>query len=270
MSSIATKSVATPVNFPPKGDALIVVTEPEDFLFVLTMTGAETSDNRLTHAHLEAWLQALDYIEQRWDNIPENKKKEGAAMVTTASTDPKQKIWSNGLDFAKAIADPHFFDTHLFRVYERLLSFPIPSVASVGGHAFAGGFGLAACHDYRVMHGNKGFLCMNEIHFGAQLPPGLYAALTTKIASPAVARSMVLEGHRFPATQAKAAGFVDLLAPDVGKEGGPAETLEAAVKLASKLRPLCARDAWGSNKLVLYSYQLAVLREKNTDATSKL
>ncbi|KAE8255450.1 hypothetical protein A4X13_0g3031 [Tilletia indica] len=270
MSSLATASVSEPVHFPSKGTALITVTEPEEYLFILTMLGAETPDNRLTHAHLEAWLQALDHVEARWDDIPEAKKKGGAALVSTARVDPSQKIWSNGLDFAAATSDEHFFDTHLLRVYERLLSFPIPTIASVGGHAFAGGFGLVASHDYRVMNANKGFLCMNEIMFGAQLPPGLYAALSTKVVHPATARSMVLEGHRFAGPQAKAVGLVDVLAPEKGQEGGPAETLEAAVQLARKLRPLCARDAWGSNKLVMYSYQLAVLREKNFDATSKL
>jgi len=270
MSSLATASISTPANFPAQGKALITVTEPEENLFLLTMLGAETPDNRLTHALLAAWLQALDHVEARWEDISEEKKKAGAALVSTASVDPKQKIYSNGLDFAAATSDEHFFDTHLFRVYERLLSFPIPTVASIGGHAFAAGFGLIASHDYRVMHGNKGFLCMNEIFFGAQLPPGLYAALSTKIVHPVTARKMVLEGHRFPAAEAKAAGFVDILAPEVGKDGGPAETLEVAVQLARKIKPLCARDAWGSNKLVLHSYQLAVLREKNIDATSKL
>lgn len=39
------------------------------------------------------------------------------------------------LDFENAISDPNFFDTHLNKVYEKLLSFPIPTVASIGGHA---------------------------------------------------------------------------------------------------------------------------------------
>ncbi|CAD7067828.1 unnamed protein product, partial [Tilletia caries] len=156
MSSLATASVSAPAHFPSKGTALVTVTEPEESLFILTMLGTETPDNRLTHAHLEAWLQALDHVEERWDAIPDAKKKEGAALVSTARVDPSQKIWSNGLDLAAATSDEHFFDTHLLRVYERLLAFPIPTVASVGGHAFAGGFALAASHDYRVMNGNKG------------------------------------------------------------------------------------------------------------------
>lgn len=105
-----------------------------------------------------------------------------------------------GLDFESAIADPDFFDKYLFpgelpievehqssipeidfclslflsefgsfhsasplSVYEKLLSFPIPTIASVGGHGFAAGFGLAMAHDFRVMNGNRGYLCMNEI-----------------------------------------------------------------------------------------------------------
>lgn len=155
-----------------------------------------------------------------------------------------------GLDFESAIADPDFFDKYLFPgelpieiehqssileinfclslflsefgsfhsassllpVYEKLLSFPIPTIASVGGHGFAAGFGLAMAHDFRVMNGNRGYLCMNEIEwvkrknkafstlyfrlftdasfftlwwsfslfsFGAQLPPGRLFCLPT-------------------------------------------------------------------------------------------
>lgn len=50
-----------------------------------------------------------------------------------------------------------------FTVYRRLLTFPIPTIAAINGHAFAAAFAVAMGHDYRVMNGNRGFLCMNEI-----------------------------------------------------------------------------------------------------------
>lgn len=68
-----------------------------------------------------------------------------------------------GLDFERAIADPNFFDDLLNPLYTKLLSFPIPTVASIGGHAFAAGFALGLVHDYRVMNGARGYLCMNEV-----------------------------------------------------------------------------------------------------------
>ena len=67
-------------------------------------------------------------------------------------------------------------------------------------------------HDYRVMSGRRGFLCMNEIFFGAAIPPGLLASLESKIQSHAIMRKMVLQGHRFSGTEALKLQLVDALA----------------------------------------------------------
>ncbi len=147
-------------------------------LFLLTLTGFETDDNRLTAHLLHAYLEALQYVEHLWNSVLD--QQHGAALITSGPTDlplphassssrehalnvgKSSKFFSNGLDFESAISDPDFFDHALNPVYEKLLTFPIPTVASIGGHCFAAGWGLAAAHDYRVMNGRKGFLCMNE------------------------------------------------------------------------------------------------------------
>lgn len=136
--------------------------ETEAPIFVLTLLSAQTPDNRLTPQFLSALLAALNHVEDAWDSVL-SATTHGAALVVTGTISGKtSKFFSNGLDFESAIADPNFFDDYLFPVYDKLLTFPIPVVASVGGHAFAAGWGLVSACDFAVM-GKKGYMCMNEV-----------------------------------------------------------------------------------------------------------
>ncbi|PWN92692.1 ClpP/crotonase [Acaromyces ingoldii] len=263
----------TTTNFPKDGKALLTLerSSSSPIIYTVTFTGGETPDNRLTHKFLDAILAALEHVEQEWDRtLSDEEKKGGAALVTTGQIVEGAKFYSNGLDFENAISDPNFFDTHLNKVYEKLLSFPIPTVASIGGHAFAAGFGLAMAHDYRVFNGAKGYLSMNEIDFGAQIPPGLYAALSSKMTSNVLMRKVVLEGHRFGAKEALAERIIDIIAPAQGEQGGAKKTLEVATELAKRVAPKARADCYGSNKLVMYFPYLEILRMKNEVATGRL
>ena len=89
-------------------------------------------------------------------------------------------------------------------------SYPMPTVALINGHGFAGGLMTAMYHDYRVFNPSKGFICLNELEFGAPLKPPMSSIFRQKV-TPAVYRSLVLEAHRFPGPQARDAGLVDAL-----------------------------------------------------------
>lgn len=104
-------------------------------------------------------------------------------------------------------------------------------------------------HDYRVFNGAKGYLSMNEIDFGAQIPPGLYAALSSKMTSNVLMRKVVLEGHRFGAKEALAERIIDIIAPAQGEQGGAKKTLEVATELAKRVAPKARADCYGSNKV---------------------
>lgn len=254
-------------NFPSDAAPLVRLDFNGDSrIWILTMLGNETPDNRLTHTLIaDGLLLALMHVEQRWNEmLSSGESSQGAALVSTAGTDESAKIYSNGLDFEKAIEDPNFFDTHLNALYEKLLTFPIPTIAALNGHAFAAGFGLACAHDYRVMNGKRGYLCMNEIDFGAPLPHGLQMTLASKINDQRVMRKVVLEGHRFSAAEAQKEGFVDALGDS------PKDTLEKAVQLADKLKVKAKMNAWGSNKEVVYADAIRVCRMKHDDATAAL
>lgn len=76
----------------------------------------------------------------------------------------------------------------------------------------------AMMHDYRIMNPHKGFVCMNELDFGAPLMPAMATVFRVKLPSMSTFRNMVLESRRFPALEALKEGIIDGV-------GGAEETL---------------------------------------------
>lgn len=159
--TMAAKTLFT-VPIPPLKDHVggeIVCTEPAPEVYLLTFSSSP--DNRLTPAFCGAMLRALDRIELL--------KPSPTGVVITTSAIPK--FYSNGLDLYLAIRTPGFTEDALYPLFHRFLTFPMPTVAVLNGHAFAGGFMLAMHHDYRVFAGDRGYMCINELEFGAPLLP---------------------------------------------------------------------------------------------------
>ncbi|WFD27879.1 hypothetical protein MNAN1_002887 [Malassezia nana] len=215
-------------------------------VWVLYLMGQQTKDNRLTHELLrDGLLAALRDVRRQWNEwVESDEAGSGAALITTAEL--SSKIFSNGLDLFNALQDPCFFNEYLNPVFSELLTFPIPTIAAIGGHAFAAGFTLALAHDYRVMNAQRGYLCMNEIEFGAHIPRGMLGAIQSVVQSPVLMRQIVLEGHRFPAKEALQAGLVD--ATGDGQEG----TLRRAWELAEQVKSRAAKNAWQVNKELIH------------------
>lgn len=234
--------------------------DPQTRIFVLYLLGEQTPDNRLTHEFIrEGIVPACRQVQKMWDQwVSNGDVGEGSALVTTAL--PKNKIFSNGLDLMNAIADPTFFDDYLNVMFKELLSLPIPTVASVGGHAFAGGFTLAAAHDYRVQNGKKGYLCLNEIEFGAPVPNGMMAVLRTVTNEPTVIRKIVLEGHRFGAKEALQHKLIDVIADGPGYEGSEG-TLKKSIELAMALRSRSLKNGYKVNRELMFKEQFTILNQ---------
>lgn len=223
-------------------------------IWTLHFLGQETQDHRLTHSMIQqGLLPALRDVRRQWDEWRKAKDTElGAALVTTAPLD--SKIFSNGLDLLKAVRDPHFFNDCLNALSRELLTFPIPTVAAVGGHAFAAGCTLALAHDYRVMNSKRGYMCMNEIEFGAPIPSGMLGVIQS-VATKAAQRKLLLEAHRFTAHEAEAYGLVHATAE------GPEATLDKALAIAAQVQSRAAKGAWQSIKEALNADALAMQYE---------
>ncbi|KAI9170867.1 Enoyl-CoA delta isomerase-like protein [Paramyrothecium foliicola] len=186
-----------PCDPPKHPGGSIVCTEPRPGVYLLTFESPP--DNRITTAFCKTLLAALDVIEFGY--------RPGVVVTTSAIG----KFYSNGLDLEHAINTEGYWAL-LYDVWRRFLTYPMPTIALMNGHAFAGGLMLAMAHDYRLAPSPRGFLCVNELLFGAPLKPPMAAIFRHKLPA-ATYRTLVLEARRYGADEALAAGIVDGIAP---------------------------------------------------------
>ncbi|GAA0611044.1 enoyl-CoA hydratase-related protein [Sporichthya brevicatena] len=146
-------------------------------------------------------VRALDAL------LTEVEQGSFTALVTTA----EGKIWSNGFDTPWIAANRDLAPETVIageRLLARMLTFPVPTVAAIGGHCFAAGLLYALAHDLRVMRADRGFVCLPEVTFGAVFTPGMNDLLTARL-NPSVAHRAIVLGQRFGGPDAVAAGIVD-------------------------------------------------------------
>ena len=129
-------------------------------------------------------LTAFDILETRYPP---------GVVITTSGID---KFYSNGLDLDHASFTPGFFPDSLYALWRRVLTYPMPTIALLNGHAFAGALMLAMMHDYRIMNPHKGYICLNEVELGVPLRPPMTSVFRQKCSAQTY-RSLVLEAKRF-------------------------------------------------------------------------
>lgn len=126
----------------------------------------------------------------------------------------------------------------------------MPVIALMNGHAFAAGLMTAMFCDYRVMNPHRGFVCLNELDFGAHLRPQMAIIFKQKLPNPHTFRTMVLESKRFTALEALEGGIVDAL-------GGLEETLKFIGEM--KLHDKAKSSSYTANKDSLYRESILTL-----------
>jgi enoyl-CoA hydratase/carnithine racemase len=180
-------------------------------------------------------------------------EKEPAPLVTTAGG----RIYSNGLDLEWLGQHGDELQSYVRSVHAllaRMLEFPVPTVAAIPGHAFAGGAMFALAHDFRVMRADRGFFCLPEVDINIPFTPGMAALIQSKLV-PATAHEAMTTGRRFGGEDAARAGLVDAAVPQ-------AEVLSTALDRA---RPLTGKNpqTLKAIKAQMYAGPLAALREKS-------
>jgi Delta3-Delta2-enoyl-CoA isomerase len=197
-------------------------------VFTLTMTAGE---NRWNTTFVRAIRDVLDEVEA--SHGP-------AALVTTSASD---KFYSNGLDL-DWVRDPEAhpsagdrvpFADEFMKQMARLITFPIPTLAAINGHAFGAGFMFALCHDVRHMRADRGFLCANEMQLGLTIPTPELALFRHKLSLDAFFETVQL-ARRWTGSDALARGIVQAT--------GDVDSLLALTRRrAAELAPLGANRA---------------------------
>ncbi len=162
----------------------------------VAVVSLNSDDNKLKPVFVKSFLKTLDDIEHTTD---------AKALVVTSSHD---RIFSNGLDLdwvvptinSGKLAEFTEFIIDLMKLYRRILMFPMPTVAAINGHAFAGGAILACYFDYRFMRSDRGFMCFPEVDLGIPFLPGMMAAMRHVIPVDTLT-GMALEGRRLTGSE---------------------------------------------------------------------
>lgn len=135
---------------------------------IVTMNSGE---NRLNIDFIGEFMAVLDAIEH---------ETEATALIVKSAHD---KIFCNGIDLdwltpiAKAQDNKTIikFCFALNGLQRRILLYPMPTIAAITGHAFAGGAILCCCFDFRFMRSDRGFFCFPEVDLGIPFWPGMVA-----------------------------------------------------------------------------------------------
>ena len=219
----------------------------EGDVFVATMNDGE---NRFNPTSVAAWNSVLDEVE-----AAAAKPDALCALVTTGTG----KFFSNGLDLEwlgaafsdPEIADPMAMVADVQHIWAPMMSLPVPTIAAVNGHAFAGGAMFALAHDQVLMRQDRGFWCVNELLLKMRFTPGMQALLSGRLPIQ-TARKAILTAHRFDGPEALAGGIADALHNESG-------LLPAAIELAQALSPT-AHKTLSILKEDLFPNALASLR----------
>lgn len=124
----------------------------------------------------------------------------------------EDKNFSQGLDLDYLLnipqADFMQFVENTMVMAVRLLTFPVPVVGVVNGHAFGLGAMIALASDFRVMRSDRGFICLPEIDLKMSFTPAMNALVVNKL-SGQLRRDMMLTGYRLGGEEGVAKGLID-------------------------------------------------------------
>lgn len=190
-------------------DDSLSATEPDQHcIYILKM---DNKDNRFNPAFCESLNLALDFIETDCKSKSNSSDNYKFAMVITGN----EKFYSNGLDLSYLLTTPNpnqFLIDHYEPLMYRFLTFGIPTIAAISGHAFAAGMCLALAQDYRIaLSSGRALLSMNELLIKAAIPAGMLSILRAKLANPQVLRDCI-RAKRWNIKQAHQDKIIDELA----------------------------------------------------------
>lgn len=128
--------------------------EKNDSVWVLSLTDLK-SDNTYTSDVLNEYSACLDEIESSIEN---------ASLIVTSE---HPKTWCNGINLkwfmAQAPTEQQKLVSDMERLYLRLATLNLPTIACITGNVYAGGAIMACAFDFRFMRTDRGRFCFSEV-----------------------------------------------------------------------------------------------------------
>ena len=128
--------------------------DKSDQVYTLRLNDLAT-DNTYTNDVLEEYFSYLDEIEASLGN---------ASLVITSS---HPKTWCNGINlgwFMSRVPDEQLkLIKNMERLYLRLATLNLPTIACITGNVYAGGAIMACTADFRYMRSDRGRFCFSEV-----------------------------------------------------------------------------------------------------------
>ena len=118
-----------------------------------------------------------DYIKRVSDYLDVVAQAQDERVLVTLGTG--QKIFSTGFNLKYWLAhplNPSYCASLFVEMLGKLITLPVATMCIMNGHAYAGGFHLSLCHDYRVMH-STAKICLTELAIGLPMPGAFHVLL---------------------------------------------------------------------------------------------
>jgi enoyl-CoA hydratase/carnithine racemase len=123
-------------------------------------------------------LQNSDFVRGMSRILKEIEEDDSVISVVISSGDPKS--WCQGVDLeflmermAENDIDTVFnLLTGINKIFKRLLIFPVPVIAAIGGHAVGNGAVFACACDFRFMREDRGYFFFPDADLGIPTLPG--------------------------------------------------------------------------------------------------
>jgi Delta3-Delta2-enoyl-CoA isomerase len=212
--------------------------ERRDGVVVLRMTKDE---NLFDGAFVDVLNRELDAVEA------------GSAATGLVLTG-NDKFFSNGFDLeylgSRSGDELMAFIRAAQQLVARVLTFPLPTVAAINGHAFGIAAMLALAHDQRIMRSDRGWWCLPEIDLGLPFQPFMTALLRARL-SDLTASEAVLSGRRY--------GGADAVATGIAHAAVTEDALLDAAIAAAEARAGKGREITATLKRDMYAPVLAAL-----------
>lgn len=145
----------------------------------------------------------------------------------------------------------------------RIMNSPRMTVAAINGHAFAGGFILALCCDFRYVADGNGKFSLNEVPIGIPMPSIFTELIRFRLGTPTAIQT-ILSGDVYNVDQAVTIGFAH--------EAVPADELLAKSLSKAQALPQSAWPAYVQSKknLHLPFIEMVNLQSRDIDLSDTL